>query len=79
MKKNTFKMFVECGEELKEQYQELLTPFFNVKMIKAWKKMIYDLQIKEFYRNLIWEYLNGDIEIQELEDKLDEQNKNNKC
>lgn len=66
LKKITFRQFVENSEALKSQYQEILSPFFNAKMIKCWKTMIYSLKILEWQKDKIWEVLNGDFEIEEL-------------
>ena len=66
LKKITFRQFVENSEALKSQYQEILSPFFNAKMIKCWKTMIYSLEILEWQKDKIWEVLNDDFEIEEL-------------
>ena len=66
LKKITFRQFVENSEALKSQYQEILSPFFNAKMIKCWKTMIYSLKILEWQKDKIWEVLNDDFEIEEL-------------
>lgn len=62
----TFQEFVDNCEVLKEQYACLLTPFFNVSVIRCWKKMIYSLEMAEWKKDLIWETLNNDISIEEL-------------
>ena len=67
LKDLTFQQFIENCEVLKRQYQELLTPFFNVEAIRCWKKMVYSLDIPEWKRDRIWEVLNGDITKEELE------------
>ncbi len=61
-----FDEFIENCEVLRTQYTELLTPFFNVKAIRCWKKMIYSLNFAYWKRDKIWEYLNLDIELEEL-------------
>ena len=59
----TFKQFVENIEALREQYTVLLTPFFNEKMIRCWRTMIFSLQIEYWKRERLWEVLNGDESI----------------
>jgi hypothetical protein len=66
IKNITFRQFVENCEELKFQYKELLTPFFNTKMVRIWKIMIYSLQIETWRKDKIWEYLNDDEHIDVL-------------
>lgn len=66
LKDITFKQFVENCEALVDQYEGLLSPFFNAKMVRCWKKMIYGLNIEEWRRDRIWETLNGDFDIDEL-------------
>ena len=62
----TFKQFAENCEELKEQYNGLLTPFFNARMIRCWKTMIYSLKLLNWQKDRSWEVLNGDFEVDEL-------------
>ena len=64
--KMTFRQFVENCEALKSQYAEVLLPFFNVQMVRCWKKMIYGLNIEEWKKDRLWEYLNDDIPIELL-------------
>lgn len=66
IKNITFRQFVENCEELKFQYKELLTPFFNIKMVRIWKIMIYSLQMETWRKDKIWEYLNDDEHIDVL-------------
>lgn len=61
-----FNEFVENCEVLKTQYTELLTPFFNVKAIRCWKNMIYSLNFAYWKRDKLWEWLNSDLELEEL-------------
>ena len=61
-----FDEFIDNCEVLRTQYTELLTPFFNVQAIRCWKKMIYSLNFAYWKRDKIWEYLNFDIELDEL-------------
>lgn len=63
----TFVQFIDNCEALRGQYQEVLAPFFDKKMIRLWKTMIYSLHLAEWKRDKIWEYLNDDITKQELE------------
>ena len=67
----TFKQFVENCEELKEQYNGLLTPFFIAGMIKCWKTMIYSLKLLSWQKDRIWEVLNGDFDVDELKKMCD--------
>ena len=67
----TFKQFVENCEELKEQYNGLLTPFFNARMIKCWKTMIHSLKLLNWQKDRIWEVLNGDFDVDELKKMCD--------
>jgi hypothetical protein len=62
-----FNQFLENCEALRVQYTELLAPFFNAKMIKIWKKIIYSLKLPSYKKDKIWEYLNGDEELEELQ------------
>jgi hypothetical protein len=62
LKDYTFKQFVENIEALREQYSVLLSPFFNVKMIRCWRTMIFSLPIEYWKRERLWEVLNGDEE-----------------
>lgn len=63
----TFRQFIANSRVLKQQYGECFTPFFNAELVKCWKKMIYGLQIEEWKRDKIWEYLNDDFPIECLE------------
>lgn len=63
----TFQEFVENCKVLKVQYEELFTPFFvATKTIRCWKKMIYSLDIASWKHDKLWEFLNGDLEYEEL-------------
>lgn len=61
-----FEEFVDNCEVLKTQYTELLTPFFNVQAIRCWKNMIYSLNFAYWKRDKLWEWLNNDLEFEEL-------------
>lgn len=62
----TFKQFIESAKVLKDNFECLLTPFFRPKAIRCWKTMVYSLDMVEWKRDKIWNYLNGDIEYEEL-------------
>lgn len=68
----TFKEFVNNCKVLKSQYVELLAPFFNAKAIKCWKTMVYSLNFAYWKRDKIWEYLNSDINLEELKSFMKE-------
>lgn len=63
---NILKVVIDNGRTLRGMYQELLCPFFNVKRIREWRNILYQLDLEEWKKDRIWEYLNGDIEIEEL-------------
>lgn len=65
-KNNILKVVIDNGRTLRGMYQELLCPFFNVKRIREWRNILYQLELEEWKKDRIWEYLNGDIEIEEL-------------
>lgn len=60
------KVVIDNGRTLREMYDELLCPFFNAKRIREWRNMLYQLHIDEWIKDRIWEYLNKDIELEEL-------------
>lgn len=59
-------------EELRELYQSLLVPDFNRKEVKKWKEKVYNLKMIRSQRDLIWEYLNGDIIVIDFEFDIEE-------
>lgn len=63
----TFSEFVDNCEVLRDQFYGFLTPFFDVEAIKAWKNVVYSLNFPYWKRDLIWEFLNDDIEFDELQ------------
>lgn len=65
-KEYTFKQFVENIEALREQYSVLLAPFFNEKMIRCWRTMIFSLPIEYWKRERLWEVLNYDEDVELL-------------
>jgi hypothetical protein len=66
LKDYTFKQFVENIEALREQYSVLLSPFFNEKLIRCWRTMIFSLQIDYWKRERLWEVLNYDEDVELL-------------
>ena len=68
----TFEDVVNNIKTLKFKYHEVLTSFsyFDKKkdtiFINKIKKSIYNLKIVEWQKNLLWEYMNDDIEIDVL-------------
>lgn len=63
----SYKEIVNHIEALKSQYVEFLSPFFNSKKIVEWRDKIYSLKMEEWRRDRLWEYLNGDIELDVLQ------------
>ena len=62
----SFKDFIENIEALREQYSVLLVPFFNEKLIRCWRTMIFSLPIEYWKRERLWEVLNYDEDIELL-------------
>lgn len=58
--------FIENYEVVKEYYEGLLSPFFDVPRIKVLKAKIYSLKVSTKKKDQLWELLNGDITIEEL-------------
>lgn len=65
-KYNYLKYVINNGRVLRTQYRRLLYPFFNVRKIRELRDRLYELEMEEWVLDRIWEYLNGDIEIEEL-------------
>ena len=61
--------FLRDFRELKVKYDGLLTPFFNRIEIRHWKNEIYTSDLSNFEKNVVWEYLNGDIDIRLLTER----------
>lgn len=61
-----FYLFIESAKVLKDNYECLLMPFFRPREVRCWKKMIYSLDMSEGRKDKLWNYLNGDIEYEEL-------------
>jgi len=64
--KTNFNDFIENSLALRNQYARLLTPFFNANAIRCWKSMIYSLDIAYWKRDKLWEFLNFDLEFNDL-------------
>lgn len=61
-----FDEFIENIEVIKDNYTNLLSPFFDRKKIIFYKKTIYSFQIAEWKKDKLWEALNNDISIDEF-------------
>ena len=62
----TFNEFIENIEVIKDNYANLLSPFFDRKMIIFYKQTIYSFKIAEWKKDKLWEVLNNDITIEEF-------------
>lgn len=68
----TFSDVVSNIEALKNQYNGFLTSFsvFDrrkaLQLMRQFKTKIYSLNFEEYKRNLIWRYINDEIEYEEL-------------
>ena len=62
----SFNDFIENIEVIKDNYTNLLSPFFDRKMIIFYKQMIYSFKIAEWKKDKLWEVLNNDITIEEF-------------
>lgn len=62
----SFRDFVSNIEALREQYSVLLVPFFNEKLIRCWRTMIFSLNVEYWKREKLWEVLNYDEDIELL-------------
>ena len=58
--------FIENYEVIKEYYEGLLSPFFDVARIRVLKAKIYSLNVSVKRKDMLWELLNSDITIEEL-------------
>lgn len=61
-----FDELIENIEVIKDNYTNLLSPFFDRKKIIFYKKTIYSFQIAEWKKDKLWEVLNNDITIEEF-------------
>lgn len=68
----TFKDVVCNIEALKNQYNWFLTSFSvferrkGLELCRQFKRQIYSLKFEEYKRNLVWRYINDEIEYEEL-------------
>ena len=62
----SFEGILKNIEVLKTRYQGFLSPFFNVKMIRCWRTMIFSLPIEYWKRERLWEVLNYDEDVELL-------------
>ena len=68
----TFNDVVSNIEALKNQYNGFLTSFSvferkkALQLMRQFKTKIYSLHFEEYKRNLIWRYINDEIEYEEL-------------
>jgi hypothetical protein len=69
----TFKEIVSVLKAVKSEYKRGLLPFsiYEIKeetmYIYNWRKKIYELNLLEWRKDLIWEYLNDDVEYELLQ------------
>jgi hypothetical protein len=61
-----FDEFIENIEVIKDNYTNLLSPFFDRKMIIFYKQKIYSFKIAEWKKDKLWETLNNDVSIEEF-------------
>jgi hypothetical protein len=68
----TFSDVVSNIEALKNQYNGFLTSFSvferkkALQLMRQFKTKIYSLHFEEYKRNLVWRYINDEIEYEEL-------------
>lgn len=68
----TYEEVVANIETLRNYYVVLLTSFSyferkkRIKVCRDFKEQIYSLQFDEYKRNMIWKYINDEIEYEEL-------------
>lgn len=46
---------------IKQDYESLLSPFFNVEETLKLRKYIYSLPFSEYVCGMFWEFLNNDL------------------
>lgn len=67
-----FKEVIENIETLKNQYHGFLTSFNiferkkGLKLCREFKTKLYRLKFDEHRKNLIWKYINDEIEYEEM-------------
>lgn len=69
----SFKEVISYMEALKQDYYGALTLFKcfdiheKVELVRKFKKDIYNLKFEEWKRDRVWDYLNDNIEKEEIE------------
>lgn len=69
----TFKQVVDNIEALKKDYEDFLDAFFCIKPrqpkshIRDYRNAIFNLKIEYWQKECIWEVLNDDFSIEELQ------------
>ena len=64
----TLMEFTQRKEEFKELYERLwLPPYRSTPAVKEFKTFIYSLEMAEYKKDKMWEYLNEDITGDQLE------------
>ena len=58
--------FVDNYEVVKEYYEGLLSPFFDVPRIRVLKEKVYSLKVSTKKKDQLWELMNSDITIEEF-------------
>lgn len=73
----SFDDFLKNADEYEKEYKGDLCSFFDEhernKRIRKWKNIVYGIKAKKrfnYKKNCIWEYLNGEVEFEELQDVL---------
>lgn len=67
-----FNDVVQNIETLRSQYKGFLVSFSlwerpkRIQLCRDFKKQIYSLRFEEYRKNLIWKYINDEIEYEEL-------------
>lgn len=57
---------IEYVRVLKTEYQKSLALFFDGKTIRKWRAKIYAFEIEEWKKERIWEFMNGDVDVDVL-------------
>ena len=66
----TFNYIKNNIEALKFEYEGLLLPLFLINEVRGLKQHIYSLNIEQWKKDKIWEYLNGDLDIETIQKLL---------
>jgi hypothetical protein len=67
-----FKEVIENIETLRSEYNRFLTSFSiferkkSLKLCRQFKTKLYRLKFDEYKKNLIWKYINDEIEYEEI-------------